>query len=140
MLTAVTAPHQVLVRCRPQLPHEAAAAGGSGGSRTPKPFTPRAMLPRPRSRTGLDRTGDNSGGGAESTRSSLEGNAASQPAAVVVHDAGAEALGIVNVLYWHRTAAWQPLAKAKLLSGEMCGIARRRRHDFGSSSRSSAHP
>ena len=80
--------HQVLVRCRPQLPHEAPASGGSsGGSRTPKPFTPRAMLPRPRSRTALERAGERDGG-ADSARSSLDGNAASPPATVVVHDAG----------------------------------------------------
>ena len=73
----------MLVRCRPQLPHEAAAL--AAGARTPKPFTPRAALPRPRSRDGLEGAGGSGGG---SARSSFEAPMRS----LTVHDTGALAL------------------------------------------------
>ncbi len=73
---------QVLVRCRPQLPHETTAV--ASGLRTPKPFTPRATLPRPRSRNALEGSGG-SGGGVGCARSSFEG--ATQPPTLTVHDA-----------------------------------------------------
>ena len=90
--TSGAAHGQVLVRCRPQLPHEAAAA--AVGLRTPKPFTPRATLPRPRSRNGLE--GSSGGGGSDSARNLFEGP--TQPPTLTVHDAGV--LTIRQCMLW----------------------------------------